>query len=60
MRRTRSGKSAGIAIALLVFLVYYVLLASGTNLSNTGKLSPAVAYWLPNVLMSIGAPGSWC
>ena len=55
MRRTRSGKSAGIAIALLVFLVYYILLASGTNLSNTGKLPPAVAYWLPNVLMTAGA-----
>jgi lipopolysaccharide export system permease protein len=55
IRRTRSGKSAGIAVALFVFLVYYVLLASGTNLSNTGKLSPAVAYWLPNVLMTIAA-----
>ncbi len=55
MRRTRSGKSAGIVIALLVFLVYYVLLASGTNLSNTGKLPPVVAYWLPNVLMMAGA-----
>ncbi len=55
IRRTRSGKSGGIAVALLVFLVYYVLLASGTNLSSTGRLSPAVAYWLPNVLMTIGA-----
>lgn len=55
IRRTRSGKSAGIALALLVFLVYYVLLASGTNLANTGKLSPAVAYWLPNALMSLAA-----
>jgi lipopolysaccharide export system permease protein len=55
MRRTRSGKSGGIVIALLVFLVYYVLLASGTNLSSTGKLAPLVAYWLPNVLLTAGA-----
>ncbi len=55
IHRSRSGKSAGISIALLVFLVYYVILAAGTNLSNTGKLSPAVAYWLPNVLMTAGA-----
>lgn len=55
IRRTRSGKSAGIAIALLVFLIYYILLATGTNLSSTGKLSPAVAYWMPNVLMTAGA-----
>ncbi len=55
IRRTRSGKSAGIAIALLVFLIYYILLATGTNLSNTGKLSPVIAYWLPNVLLTMGA-----
>ncbi len=55
IRRTRSGKSAGIGMALLVFLVYYILLASGTNLSSTGKLAPAIAYWLPNVFMMIGA-----
>ncbi len=52
IRRTRSGKSAGIGIALVVFLLYYVVLAAGTNLSDTGKLSPAVSYWLPNALMT--------
>jgi lipopolysaccharide export system permease protein len=55
IRRSRSGKSAGVSIALLVVLLYYVVLAAGTNLSNTGKLSPAVAYWLPNVLMMAAA-----
>ena len=55
IRRSRSGKSAGIGLALLVFLVYYMVLAAGTNLSDTGKLSPAVAYWLPNVLMTAAA-----
>jgi len=53
IRRTRSGKSAGIAIALLVFLVYYIVLATGMNLSETGKLSPVLAYWIPNCLMLI-------
>jgi len=53
IRRSRSGKSAGIVVALLVFLAYYILLASGTNLANTGRLSPAVAYWMPNALMTI-------
>jgi lipopolysaccharide export system permease protein len=55
IRRSRSGKSAGISIALLVFMVYYMVLAAGTNLSDTGKLPPAVAYWLPNVLMMAAA-----
>ena len=55
IRRSRSGKSAGISMALLVFLVYYMVLAAGTNLSDTGKLSPAIAYWLPNALMTAAA-----
>jgi lipopolysaccharide export system permease protein len=55
IRRSRSGKSAGISVALLVFLVYYMVLGAGTNLSDTGKLSPAIAYWLPNVLMTTAA-----
>jgi lipopolysaccharide export system permease protein len=55
IRRSRSGKSAGISLALLVFLAYYMVLAAGTNLSDTGKLSPAVAYWLPNILMTAAA-----
>ncbi len=52
IRRTRSGKSAGMVIALCVFLIYYIVLAAGTNLSDTGKISPAIAYWLPNVIMT--------
>ena len=55
IRRSRSGKSAGVSVALLVFLIYYMFLAAGTNLSDTGKLSPAIAYWLPNVLMTVAA-----
>jgi lipopolysaccharide export system permease protein len=53
IRRARSGKSAGIAIALLVFLIYYIFLATGMNLSETGKLSPVLAYWIPNSIMAI-------
>ncbi|HUI67707.1 MAG TPA: LPS export ABC transporter permease LptF [Nitrospirota bacterium] len=53
IRRTRSGKSAGIAIALLVFLIYYIVLATGMNLSETGKLPPVLAYWIPNFFMLI-------
>ena len=52
IRRARSGKSAGIAIALLVFLLYYIVLATGMNLSETGKLPPVLAYWIPNFFMA--------
>lgn len=53
IRKSRSGKSAGIAIALLVFLMYYIVFAMGTNLSKTGQLAPAFAYWLPNLVMAL-------
>jgi len=52
IRRSRSGKSAGIAIALLVFLLYYVVLASATNLAETGTLSAYIAFWVPNAIIT--------
>ncbi len=53
IRKSRSGKSAGVAIALLVFLIYYIVLAAGMNLSKTGQLAPALAYWIPNLAMAL-------
>lgn len=55
IRQSRSGRSAGVAIALIVFLVYYILLAGGRNLAETGTLTPAAAYWIPNALMTVAA-----
>ncbi len=55
IRRSRSGKSAGVAIALLVFLVYYIILSGATNLAETGTFPAYLAYWVPNVLMTAAA-----
>jgi lipopolysaccharide export system permease protein len=55
IRRSRSGKSAGIAIALLVFLVYFIILSGATNLAETGTLPAYQAYWVPNILMTVTA-----
>jgi lipopolysaccharide export system permease protein len=51
IRRTRSGKSAGIAVAIAVFLIYYVILGTATNLAENGKIRPLTAYWAPNFAM---------
>jgi len=51
IRRSRSGKSAGIAIALLVFLAYYIVLGGSTNLAETGTWPPLLAFWIPNFIM---------
>ncbi len=55
IRRSRSGKSAGIAIALLVFLIYYIIFGAATNLAETGAVSPLLAFWVPNSIMAVVA-----
>ncbi|MFA5074205.1 MAG: LPS export ABC transporter permease LptF [Nitrospirota bacterium] len=55
IRKSRSGKSVGVILALLVFLFYYIIVGSATNLAETGTIRPALAYWLPNILMIIAA-----
>jgi lipopolysaccharide export system permease protein len=55
IRRSRSGKSAGVAIALLGFLVYYIILGIATNLAETGTFRPVLAFWIPNSVMAVGA-----
>ena len=55
IRRSRSGKSAGVAIALFVFLVYYIILGAATNLAETNSFTPLLAYWIPNCIMAIAA-----
>jgi len=55
IRKSRTGKSAGVALALLAFLVYYIVLGSATNLAETGTVRPLLAYWIPNAAMAIAA-----
>ncbi len=55
IRRSRSGKSAGVAIALMVFLVYFIILSGATNLAETGTFPASLAFWIPNVLMTVAA-----
>ncbi len=55
IRRSRSGKSAGVAIALLVFLLYFIVLSTATNLAETGTVPPLLAYWMPNSVMFVAA-----
>jgi lipopolysaccharide export system permease protein len=55
IRRARSGRSAGIAVAIGVILVYYLVLGTGANLAETEAVSPAAAYWVPNGLMTLAA-----
>jgi lipopolysaccharide export system permease protein len=51
----RSGKSSGVTVALVVFVVYYVLMEGAENIANEGMIPPLLAAIVPNFL--IGAAG---
>jgi lipopolysaccharide export system permease protein len=55
MYSRRSGKSAGITVALAIFALYYTLMKGGENLASGGNLNPLVAVLLPNLM--VGALG---
>lgn len=55
MYSRRSGKSAGISVALGIFTVYYLLMKGGENLASNGRVDPFLAVLLPNLV--IGALG---
>ncbi len=47
----RGGKSSGFSLSIAIILVYYVMINNGEHLAVTGRLSPALAMWTPNVLL---------
>jgi lipopolysaccharide export system permease protein len=55
IRKSRSGKSAGIALSIGVILVYYLVLGSAARLAESGAVSPAAATWVPNGLITAAA-----
>jgi LPS export ABC transporter permease LptF/LPS export ABC transporter permease LptG len=47
----RGGKGSGFAISIGIVIGYYVLLNSGEEWAEQGRMSPALAMWLPNLLL---------
>jgi len=47
----RGGVGTGFIVGLIFFALYYVLLLAGENLAESGKLSPFVGMWLPNIVL---------
>ena len=47
------GRSTGIGVSLLVFLIYYMCLAGARGVCETGTISPAIGVWIPNVFLLI-------
>jgi lipopolysaccharide export system permease protein len=44
-------RSIGLVVGVLFFLLYYLVLSAGHVFGETGRLSPALAMWTPNIVM---------
>jgi lipopolysaccharide export system permease protein len=53
IQNRRSGKSAGFTISIATLLVYYILLALLRTLAEKGSIPPALALWLPNLILLV-------
>lgn len=51
--QVRAGKSRGFTIGIIVIMVYYIIQLSGEGLGETGKISPVIGTWAPNVILGI-------
>lgn len=49
----QNGRMIGFGIGLGVILLYYLLLQVGQNSGLTGRLHPALAMWLPNLVVGV-------
>jgi len=47
----RGGRAAGFAVSVGIVLLYYALIATGEARAIEGRMSPALAMWLPNALL---------
>jgi lipopolysaccharide export system permease protein len=46
----KSGRSWGVAIALVVFITYYLMFSMSWNYGDTGYYPPLLGVWLPNLV----------
>ena len=50
IQSNRSGKGAGFALALMVFMTYYLVLSLAKTLGIEGIIPPLIAIWIPDLL----------
>lgn len=50
---TRSGRSWGVAVALVVFFSYYMMLSAAWSYGVSGSYPPRVGMWVPNLIFGL-------
>ena len=49
----RAVKSRGVAVAIIVVSIYYLLRIGGEAFVETGYLSPEIGVWTPNIIFAL-------
>jgi len=53
IRAHRAVRSRGFTLGLIIVFIYYIMRLGGEALVETGRLSPLVGTWSPNIIFSI-------
>ncbi|MHB8148285.1 MAG: LptF/LptG family permease, partial [Vulcanimicrobiaceae bacterium] len=60
LRFGKRGRTLGIALAILMFFVYYLMTTAAAAFGRNGAINPFLAAWVPNILMgTAGAVLLW-
>jgi lipopolysaccharide export system permease protein len=51
VRFGKKGRTLGIALSILLFFVYFILMSAFVALGRNGALNPYLAAWIPNAIM---------
>ncbi len=51
LRFGKRGKTLGIALSIIAFFVYYLMVSAASAFGRNGALNPYLAAWLPNLIM---------
>ncbi len=50
---SRSGRSWGVAVALVVFFTYYLMLSAAWSFGVSGTYPPQIGMWVPNLIFGL-------
>jgi lipopolysaccharide export system permease protein len=53
------GRTVGIVIGLIVFLIHYIFFAFAKNLCEIGSVSPLIGVWIPDLFLLIASLYIW-
>jgi len=60
LRFGKRGRTLGIAMAIILFFVYYLMISAAAAFGRNGAINPFLAAWLPNIIMGLaGAVLLW-